>query len=202
MNILLIFITVIISGIIVYFLTRLIAKNKNFIVAIIATITIVLYAIFLFIKPDGWLLIDLIILLVAALGGAGLGLFISSKSSLVVFVIAAGVVDIYSVKGGITSKLINNYKDGTSDLLNYLVISIPVDGNLKPIVGIGDYFILAAICFAMIRLGYNKPLLLAAPLSGLLIALIVGLFIGGIYAIPFIALTTIIYVSLVKSPIK
>ncbi len=198
MNIFLTFSTVIVSGIIVYFLTQLMTKNKNSIVAITATVTFAFYAMFLFYRPEGWLLIDIIILLVAGIGGAGLGLFISSKPSLITFVIVAGAVDIFSVKGGVTSKLVENYKNGTSDLLNYLVISIPIDNSLKPIVGIGDYFILAAVCFAMIRLGYTKPQLLAAPLSGLLIALIVGLVVGGIYAIPFIALTTVLYATLVK----
>jgi len=90
--------------------------------------------------------------------------------------------------------VIDNFREGSSDLLRYLVISMPVDESVQPIVGIGDFFIISAICFALARLGYNQSQLLLAPLSGLLLAIVVGLLVGGIFAIPFIAATTIVYV--------
>ena len=170
-------------------------------VAFFSIISFSLYAAFLYFQPDGWFMIDSMVLVVGAIGGAGLGLLISNRLSLITFSVVAGVVDIYSVSGGLTSKLVENAKTGSSDLLYYLVVSIPWDGKVQPVVGIGDFFILAAICFAMIRMGYKTHYLLMAPLSGLIIALVIGLIVGGIYAIPFMALTTVLYLFWVN-PLK
>jgi hypothetical protein len=151
--------------------------------------------------PENWVLIDVVVLSVAGIGGSGLGLFIRSKSSLITFCIVASVVDIYSATQGVTSNLADAYREETSDLLRYLVISMPVGGSVEPIVGIGDFFIISAICFVLVRLGYNRSQLLLAPLSGLLLAIIVGQLVGGIFAIPFIAATTIVYLSM-QEPVE
>jgi hypothetical protein len=181
------------AGILTYLVSRNMARLTNRMVITFAVAALVAYSVFLFLKPGNWIVINLVVLVVAGLGGSGLGLLLKTKPSLLVFCIVASVVDIYSVTQGATSALIGEFQAGTSQLLRYLAISGPVDGSIRPLVGIGDYFIISAIYFTLIRLGYKHPLLVLAPLLGLLLAIIIGLQVGGIFAIPFIAATTIAY---------
>lgn len=195
-RIVVVFVTVIVAAVLVAAASLFLSSLGKRSVTSVGLVGLVLYGAFLAVKPDGWLLTDIVVLSSAAMIGSGLGLFIASKASLIAFVIAASVVDVVSATRGVTEKLVEGYRDGTSELLNYLVISIPWQGEIIPVVGIGDFFILVAIVFALARLGYKGPLAILAPLAGLLIALSVGLATGGIFAIPFIAGTTIVLVSL------
>jgi hypothetical protein len=115
---------------------------------------------------------------------------------LIIFSIAASAADLYSYTRGATARISDNYQDGSSDLLTYLMISLPIEGRIQPLIGIGDLFIISTIYFALVRLAYKGPQLLLAPLSGLLIAIVIGLMVGGIFGIPFIAATTILYMFL------
>jgi hypothetical protein len=69
------------------------------------------------------------------------------------------------------SAVLDNHRAGTSDLFRYLVVSMPVDGITLPIVGIGDFFIISAICFALIGFGRDRPQLVLVPLLGLILAI-------------------------------
>jgi hypothetical protein len=193
MKALIILATSIAASILTFLLSRHTARFANRKVIVLAIATFTLYGVFLFLMPENWMLINLVVVSVAGIGGSGLGLFLNTRPSLIIFCVAASAVDIYSVTQGPTSALVENYKTGTSDLLRYFVVSMPIDGRTVPLVGIGDFFILSAIYFALMRLGYEKSQILLVPLLGLLLAIIVGLQVGGIFAIPFIAATTIAY---------
>jgi hypothetical protein len=193
MNTTLILLTAIASSILIFLISQLTAWLRDRYVIVLAVAAFGLYAAFLILRPDNWMLINLLVLSVAGIGGSGLGLFLVSKPALISFCIAASIVDIYSVTQGITSDVVDNFRDGSSDLLSYLVISAPIGENIQPIVGIGDFFIISAVYFALARLGYNRSQLLLAPLTGLLLAIAVGLLVGGVFAIPFISATTILY---------
>lgn len=78
-------------------------------------------------------------------------------------------------------------------MLQYLCLSLPVQGRMVLIVGIGDLLVLAAIYSALRRLGNTGVWAFSAPLAGLLLAVLVGLLAGGTFAIPFIAATTLVY---------
>ena len=78
--------------------------------------------------------------------------------------------------------------------MRFLTISVPVQGNIVPVVGIGDLFILGGIYFSLKKLNYSDWESILVPMSGLLLALIVGLLFGGVFAIPFIALTVTLYI--------
>ena len=176
-----------------YLISRLVSGLTDRKVMVLAVAAVSLYGVFLFLMPENWILINLVVVSVAGIGGSGLGLLLKTRQSLVIFCIVASIVDIYSVAQGPTSAVVEDYKAGTSDLLRYLVISMPVDGSILPLVGIGDFLIISAVYFVLIRLKYDRLQLALVPLLGLLLAIIIGLQIGGIFAIPFIAATTIAY---------
>lgn len=201
MNIVLILVTSIASSILVFLISRNITGLANRSVVLLAILAFGSYALLLLFKPDYWILINVVVLSVAGIGGSGLGLIVSSKVSLITFCIVASVVDIYSATQGATSNIVDNYREGSSDLLRYLAISMPVDGAVRPIVGIGDFLIMSVVYFVLLRLGYSQMALVLAPLSGLVLAILVGLLVGGIFAIPFIAATTILFLS-IQEPVE
>ena len=189
-----ILVTATVAAVLVFLIARQIARLANVTIVVIATIALALYALVLMQRPDHWILVNFAVLGAAGIAGSALGLFASSRVALTTFCVVASAVDAYSATRGATASLVDSYREGSSDLLRFLAVSMPVDGTLKPILGIGDFVIIGTICFALLRLGYPQPRLLLAPISGFLVAVIIGLTVGGIFAIPFIAATTIVYI--------
>ena len=157
------------------------------------SLALIVYAVLLLTQVEAWLISDIAVLLVAILGAAAIGTTLSTSSALIVFCIAAGLVDFFSFSGGLTAKIIADYETGQNLLLQYLSISVPLPGRITPLIGIGDLIILGSVYYALQGLGHNGWRAYLVPLGGLLIALGVGLRIGGVYAIPFIGAATIIF---------
>lgn len=152
------------------------------------------YAALLAARPGGWLLPDAAVFAVAVFLGSSLGWLVRSPAALASFCIAAAVADVLSFYGGPTASLIEAFQSDSNDLLRYLCLSLPVDDRLRSIVGIGDLIILGTIYFAFHRLGHRGAAAFAAPVTGLLLALVVGLVVGTVFAMPLIAATTLGYV--------
>ncbi len=154
------------------------------------------YAALLALQPGSWFVSDVAVLAVAILFGATLGNTLSSRQALSVFVVVAASMDLYSFSGGLTARIIAEYRSGTSLLLQYLSLSIPGGARIIPVVGVGDLIILGGIYASLRRLRYPAWECFIAPWLGLIAALVVGLIVGGIYALPFVALAVISYVWL------
>lgn len=152
------------------------------------------YATLLAARPDGWLLANVTVFAVAVFLGSTLGWLVRSRVALVSFCLAAAVADVLSFYGGPTARLTEAFRSDSNDLLRYLCLSLPIQDSLRPIVGIGDLIILGTIYFAFHSLGHRGAAAFAAPASGLLLALVVGLAVGTVFAVPFIAATTLGYV--------
>ena len=131
----------------------------------------------------------------AVLAASAIGRALTSSPALIAFCITAGLVDFFSFTGGLTARIIADYKQGHNLWLQYLSITARLSGQIVPIIGIGDLIILGSVYFALSQLEYNGWLSFLFPLGGLLIALGVGLLKGGVYAIPFIACATILYIG-------
>ena len=162
--------------------------------AVPATLLII-YVFIIFLQVPIWIIRNITLLLLSMICGSVIGLLLKTTGSLFFFCIAASIADIVSFFGGPTSKLLDAYREGSNHLLVYLSISLPVAGRMQPVIGIGDLIILAAIYFSLSRLGYRGFLTAVIPLSGLIFALVIGLITGSIFAIPFIALSTTIFIS-------
>ncbi len=111
-----------------------------------------------------------------------------------VFLGVAAVVDIVSMSGGVSRMLIEQYRDGTSELLLYLTLVAPIRGRAIPIVGIGDLLVGGAAATALLRLGLRPVAVMGAIAIGLLSALAYGLWRGGAPAVPFIAVAVLVLV--------
>ncbi len=154
------------------------------------------YGAFCLVQPDVWWLANSALLLAAVAGGLLIARTLKSKAAVVAFCVTVGVVDFLSFSGGLTHHIIMLFEEGRSRLLLYLAVTIPFQGALRPIVGIGDLVVLGALFTALARLGYPHARSLLGPVTGLVAALVLGLMVGGISALPFIAGGTILYVML------
>lgn len=134
---------------------------------------------------------SLAVVVVAALVGSCIGLLLTTRAALVSFCIVAAIADVVSSTAGATAQLSQAHRQGTSHLFQALSVSVPIGGSVRPIVGIGDLIILGAVYFTLARLGIRGAAAFLAPLAGLLGALGVGLAVGGVFAIPFIAAGTL-----------
>ena len=152
------------------------------------------YAVLLAVRPACLVLSNLVVLAVALVTGSALGSLLAGRPGLVSFCITAAVMDLLSSRSGATARIVDGYRRGASDLLLYLSLSAPVGGKPRPIVGIGDLLVLTCLYVALRRLGLGGARALWAPLSGLLLAVAVGLAVGGAPALPFVAATTVAFV--------
>lgn len=155
-----------------------------------------LYLLLLFLQPQSLLVSDLFVLLLPLLLGAVLGRRIATPQALISFVVAAAIVDFLSFSDGLTASIIEGYRSKENLFLQYLALSIPLRGDVVPVVGIGDLIILSTIFAAFKRMHVSGLLSFVAPAGGLMVALILGLIGGGIYALPFIAAGVTAYLLL------
>jgi hypothetical protein len=131
--------------------------------------------------------IDLAVLAGAVGGVLLLERGLRTPAAVTAFLVVAAVVDVLSVSGGVSRMLIERYREGTSDLLLYLTLVVPIRGRAIPIVGIGDLLVGGAAAVALIRLGFRPVAVMGTLAIGLLTALAYGLWRGGAPAVPFIA---------------
>lgn len=131
---------------------------------------------------------------VVFLGGSLLGWLlsrtISNLESLLGFMIAGAAVDVISFYFGLTGAIMKAAARG-SHWLQYLSFSLPYRGVVQPIVGVGDLVFLFVIYYALVRLPSLPALLYFLPLLALEVALVAGLLLNGVPALPF--LTAAVY---------
>ena len=195
----LIFLTTGCSALMIFLGARVMLTIKRPQRIVLSILVLFLYSALLWFQPDNWFLSDVAVLAVAITIGSLVGISIASRpsrSALVVFLVTVALVDVISFSGGLTAKIIADYREGSSVLLQFLSVSIPLNLRVMPVVGLGDLVIMGCIYVVLIRLAYPLWESFFAPLFGLLLALIVGLIIGGVYALPFVAGAVIGYVFL------
>ena len=145
------------------------------------------YGAVLVFRPSAWPLIDLAVLTGAVGGVLWLERGLRTPGAVIAFLVVAAVVDLLSSSGGVSRLLIERYREGTSDLLVYLTLVVPIRDRAIPIVGIGDLLVGGAAATALLRLGLKPVGVMGTFGIGLLAALAYGLWRGGAPAVPFIA---------------
>ena len=136
-----------------------------------------------------WLMNDVVVLAVSAIGARPLGSTIRSRGALVTFAVVVATVDIVSFATGPTNRLITD--PNLSWVLRLLAVTTPLHGHLFAVLGVGDLLVFAGLAHAMRRLGMSWLLALAIPGLGLALAVFVGLLYRGLPAMPLISATTI-----------
>jgi hypothetical protein len=175
-------------------LGRLTARLAGVRIRAVAWLFLAVYAAALWLRPDPWPVIDVAVLTGATGGALLIARGLSSAASVAAFLIVAAVIDVVSMSGGATRFLLDRYRDGTSDLLQYLTLVVPVRARIVPIVGIGDLIVGGAAALALLGVGLRPAAVLGAIVGGLLAALSYGLWRGGAPAIPFIAVAVLVLV--------
>ena len=175
---------------------RTAARCSGKVIVACAVPALLLYACVLVFRPSSLWIVNSSVLIVAIATGAGLGLLLRNKMSLVSFLIAASIADIVSATSGATQEIAELHRQGESDLLLYLSITARLEGSVQQIVGVGDLVLLATVSFALLRLGHRGPMAVTAPISGLVVAVLIGMKTGGMFAIPFIVAGTLLYLAL------
>lgn len=153
------------------------------------------YAAVLVSRPPYGYWADGLVILAAATAGALIGVTLRSRGALIAFLVTVAAVDFVSYTGGLTRLIVDDFHSG-STLLLFLAVCAPVDGVARPIVGVGDILSAATVVVAMRELGFSQFDRLAAPATGLLAALGVGLTLGGVYALPFMSATCVAWLLL------
>jgi len=144
-------------------------------------------ALVLALRPAAWPAIDLAVLAGAAGAVVLIEGALQNAASVAVFLAVAGTVDFLSMSTGISRVLVERYRSGSSDLLVYLSLVIPVHGRPLPIVGVSDLFVAGSAAAALLRLGLRPAAVMGTIVAGLLAALAYGLWRGGAPALPFVA---------------
>ncbi len=200
-----IFAVLIVSTVILYIGSRLVLKVKKKILILSLIIFIVFYVIIIFMQIFNLILSNILVIILSIL--AGYFVFKSFNTEnlwqlIIVFAIITSLMDYFSFGGGLTNEIIRSWEEESNVLLLFLCITIEVGPTIVPIVGIGDLFNITLFFCALDQLNYfselnflvKRMISYLVPTLGLLTALIIGFFVGGIYGIPFIAATSITFV--------
>jgi hypothetical protein len=159
-------------------------------------LTAILFIAFFALHWFHWMVGDILILLLSISAGKILDGMIKSWQALIVFCLALAIMDIVSFYFGLTASLVESYREGNTLLLQYVSICIPTGKGIQPIMGIGDTMAMATTYAILIQLRYPGGWAFLVPLAGLLVAMAVGLRVGGIFALPFLAGALIAYIVL------
>jgi hypothetical protein len=157
-------------------------------------LTAILYIAFFALHWFHWIAGDILILVLSIAAGKILDGMIKSWRALIAFCLTLAIMDLVSFYFGPTASLVESYRQGNILLLQYLSICIPTETGIQPIMGIGDTMALATTYAILIQLRYPGGWAFIVPLAGLLIAMMVGLQVGGIFALPFLAGALIVYI--------
>ncbi len=193
MNLALYAAVVIVSAAILFIGIRLAGRLPDSWVTGVFALALILFIALFALRWIHWIAGDILILLLSLSAGRVIGGMVKSWQALIVFCLTLAVMDLVSFYFGPTASLIAGFRQGNSLLLQYLSVSVPMGGEIQPIMGIGDTMAMAAAYGILIRLRYPAGWAFLVPLAGLLIALAVGLAVGGIFALPFMAGTLIAY---------
>jgi hypothetical protein len=138
-------------------------------------------------RPMAWPVIDLAVLAGAIGGVLLLEGALQTAAAVAVFLSVAAVVDTLSMSAGLSHVLVEQLRKGSSHLLLYLALVMPVRGATIPIVGISDLFVGGSAAVALIRLKLRPVAVIGTLTAGLLSALAFGLWRGPTPALPFLA---------------
>jgi len=74
-----------------------------------------------------------------------------------------------------------------------MAVSVPFQGDTLNVIGFGDLMVLAVVILALRNVGVGWAKAFAVPFAGYLIALTAALLFGYLPGLPFLAVTTLIF---------
>ncbi len=162
----------------------------------LAVAVLALYGLVLIVRPPSPLASNVAVLLAAVGVGVLVGRTLSSRGAIIAFCITIALVDLLSFGGGLTRMIIDNYREGSSNLLVYLAVTVRSQGQTVPVVGVGDMAVLAALYQGLRGVGQPTSRVVVVLLGALGSALMIGLAVGGAPALPILAVSVIAALAL------
>jgi len=163
---------------------------------ILGSSILVIYAGLLCWRPPELLVSNSIVMVVAVVAGCLLGGSLTSVPAIRYFSVAASIGDMVSFTLGPTRVLLDRFGGQSGSVVQYLTVGLFFRHRLIPMIGIGDLIFLGAYMVALRTLGHAGLVQVLVPLAGLLGALFVGLLVGGVFGIPFMAVAVVGYLTL------
>ena len=153
-----------------------------------------IYALVLYVRPDPPLIGGLIGLVAAGFVGGVFGAdLIATAPGLVAFLVTASIVDTVSVYAGPTQAIIEAAQGGSNNILLYLAVLLPQKTGYIPALGVSDLFGIAVVFSSLRQLGFPRISVYICGTSGIMLALVAGLIVGGAPGYPFLAVVVAIY---------
>lgn len=152
----------------------------------VALISVLIFGAALWARPASLALSDAAILAAAVGLAPQLARSLGSPGGIVAFTITASAVDLLSFGGGLTRRIIQDYQAAGDGLLRFLAVTVPVAGRPTPLVGVVDLLILGALFAGLVRVHGQRRRAGLTLLSALALAVVTGIVIGGVAAIPFL----------------
>jgi len=153
----------------------------------LAAAALLAFASILLARPFGSPAAGLAGLAVAPLLGVPAGRRLAHPTALAAFLVAASLVDLVAWLAGPTRGLVDAFVAGESDLLLYLLVSVPWRGTWRAALGLGDVLVLAVAHTALVAGGVPRWRAAAVLLLGLAAALAVAATAGSAPVVPFLA---------------
>ena len=151
---------------------------------------------YLFVPFERIMLTYILLILFSLSFGSFVGAGFKTSLPIIIFILIAGIVDYFSYSNGLTNMIINAYQEEKNDLLLKLTLRVYRENEMLFIMGVGDLIILTTLFKSFLNVTHKVLISFFIPLSGIILAIIVGSFVGGIYAIPFVSLFTVLYLMI------
>lgn len=171
---------------VVYTLARLFHRQGRLVVVAVAGVVLSTGVAFGMGGQVPYWLTDVVVLLGGSLLGWLLGRAVSGLRSLLALMIAGATADVISFYFGLTGAIMEAAARG-SLWLQYLSFSVPYRGVVQPMVGVGDVVFLFVVYYALVRLPGLPGWVYLVPLLATEVALVAGLLLDGVPALPFLA---------------
>jgi len=156
-----------------------------------AFLSVLPYAAVLSVRPDSLVLSNTGLILASVGLAPLLARSLGSTGALAAFAVTASLVDLLSFGGGLTRRIIQDYSSGTSDLLQFLALTVPLEGRATPLIGVVDLLVAGALFLALVEIHGSRTRAALVLLSALALAVGVGLIVGGAAAVPFVGLAAV-----------
>jgi len=145
------------------------------------------YALLLIWQPDGIWMSNASVVIVGGCLGFLLSRLLTSSAAVIAFLLTATVVDLLSFSGGFTDEILQAYRSGESELLRFLAVFVNSEGGTRAVIGVGDLVILTASYLGFQRATASEVEPAFWLLGGLSAGLALGLLVGGLPGVPFVA---------------
>lgn len=143
-------------------------------------------------EAESSLLISVLVVVASGAIAAVFAHIVTDVRVLIWLGLSAAVADVISFVFGPTRILLET-GPGAGGYARYLAVGFETLDGVALVVGFGDLVFMGVFTLALWRLGASRVAGFVVPAAGLLIALGIGLVVGGTVGIPLAATTTILY---------